>query len=329
LRTIASTVLLMVLIGWQACANAHEVRPAYLRVHQLTGERFETSWRVPAMGELRLAIYPAMPAQCEISGRTLNWKDGTTFVEQGTYICRGGLVDSEIVILGLESTVTDALVRIERLDGTTQVARLTPSSNAVTVTPAEGWGMVAVTYLTLGIKHILLGVDHLLFVLALLLLVPSTRMLVWTITSFTLAHSVTLAGATLGLVKVPQQPVEAVIALSILFVAAEIVHLKQGRPGITQRWPWLVALTFGLLHGFGFAGALNEIGLPDHAIPLALLFFNLGVEVGQLVFIAGVLLLGLLLKTIRWPLWAWRLPVYCIGSLAAFWTIERIAGFVP
>ena len=183
------------------------------------------------------------------------------------------------------------------------------------------------TYTMLGVEHILLGIDHLLFVFALLLLVPGRRMLIWTITSFTLAHSVTLAAATLGWVRVPQAPVEAVIALSILFVAMEIVHWKQGRPGITRRWPWLVAFTFGLLHGFGFAGALSEIGLPEHAIPLSLLFFNLGVEAGQLMFIAAVLLLWAGLGRLRFPQWAWRVPVYAIGSLAAFWTIERIAGF--
>jgi hydrogenase/urease accessory protein HupE len=189
------------------------------------------------------------------------------------------------------------------------------------------WQVTAGEYLVLGFHHILLGIDHLLFVLALLMLVPNMRTLVWTITSFTLAHSLTLAAATLGWVHVPQAPVEAVIALSILFVAMEIVHWRQGRPGLTRRWPWLVAFTFGLLHGFGFAGALSEIGLPEHAIPLALLFFNVGVELGQLLFIGAVIAVSLVLKRITWPGWAWRVPVYTIGSLAAFWTIQRIAGF--
>ena len=192
---------------------------------------------------------------------------------------------------------------------------------------SESMAQVASTYTLLGIEHILLGIDHLLFVLALLMLVPNMRTLVWTITSFTLAHSLTLAAATLGWVNVPQKPVEAVIALSILFVAMEIVHWRQGKPGITRRMPWLVAFTFGLLHGFGFAGALNEIGLPEHAIPPALLFFNVGVELGQLAFIAAVLLAWAVLKRLNWPQWAWRVPVYAIGSMAAFWTIERIAGF--
>lgn len=309
-------------------AQAHEVRPAYMRVIQIDAELFETTWRVPARGEMRLGIYLEMPQKCRLQGEQLNWKDGATFVEQGTYRCVDGLVGETLAISGIELMLTDALARFERLDGTTQVVRLTPSRSSFVVSAAENWMEVASTYLGLGIEHILMGVDHLLFVLALLMLVPGTRTLVWTITSFTLAHSVTLAAATLGLVSIPQQPVEAVIALSILFVAMEIVHWKQGRPGITRRWPWLVAFTFGLLHGFGFAGALTEIGLPEHAIPLALLFFNLGVEAGQLLFIVSVLLAWSLLNRLTWPSWAWRIPVYTIGSLAGFWTIERISGFM-
>ena len=320
-------LLLLISLLWSVPAGAHEMRPAYLRIQQTAQEQFETLWRVPAKGEMRLGIYLEMPESCTPQSDPLNWKDGATFVEQGVYHCTDGLVGKEVVINGLQRMLTDALARVERLDGTTQIARLTPSNNSFTVTATESWGQVAWTYLALGVEHILKGIDHLLFVLALLLLVPNMRMLVWTITSFTLAHSLTLAAATLGWVNIPQQPIEAVIALSILFVAMEIVHWKQGRPGITRRWPWLVAFTFGLLHGFGFAGALTEIGLPEHTIPLALLFFNVGVEAGQLLFIASVLIVWALLKRISWPQWVWRVPVYTIGSLAAFWTIDRIAGF--
>ncbi len=322
-----TTLALVLLLTWSAPADAHEVRPAYLRIQQTAEAQYETLWRVPAKGEMRLGIYLEMPEQCRVQGKPLSWKDGGTFVEQGVYRCPGGLVGKQIVINGLQFMFIDALARVERLNGTTQIVRLTPSQNSFTVTATESKARVASTYLLLGVEHILLGIDHLLFVLALLLLVPTTRMLVWTITSFTLAHSVTLVAATLGWVFMPQQPVEAVIALSILLVAMEIVHWKQGRPGITWRWPWLVAFTFGLLHGFGFAGALTEIGLPAHAIPLALLFFNVGVEAGQLLFIASVLIVWAMLKHMRWPQWAWRVPVYAIGSLAAFWTIDRITGF--
>jgi hydrogenase/urease accessory protein HupE len=307
--------------------DAHEVRPAYLLVQQASEQQFDLLWRVPARGDLRLGVYVGLPAHCKDSSERIAWQEGGTHIERWSVDCPGGLFGHDIEILGLAATVIDALARVERLDGTTQVVRVVPSEPVFTVTESESLAEVIGTYTMLGVEHILLGIDHLLFVFALLLLVPGRRMLIWTITSFTLAHSVTLAAATLGYVHVPQAPVEAVIALSILFVAMEIVHWKQGRPGITRRWPWLVAFTFGLLHGFGFAGALSEIGLPEHAIPLALLFFNVGVELGQLAFIAAVLLAWALLKRIEWPQWAWRVPVYTIGSMAAFWTIERIAGF--
>jgi hydrogenase/urease accessory protein HupE len=320
-------VLVLITLTLAGTAAAHEVRPAYLRIQQTGAESFDLLWRVPARGDLRLSIYVQLPAHCEETESPISWQEGGTHVERWGARCAGGLTGHRVEILGLSSLVIDALARFERIDGTTQVERMTPAEPGFLVSDSESLGRVAATYTLLGIEHIVLGVDHLLFVLALLILVPNTRKLVWTITSFTLAHSLTLAAATLGWVHVPQKPVEAVIALSILFVSMEIVHWRQGRPGITRRWPWLVAFTFGLLHGFGFAGALSEIGLPEHAIPLALLFFNLGVEAGQLLFIAAVLAGWFLLGRIGWPAWAWRVPVYGIGALAAFWTLDRISGF--
>lgn len=241
------------------------------------------------------------------------------------------MTGQRIVIDGLSATFTDVLVRLEGSDGTTQVARLTPSAPAFVVEAEPSRIRVAGTYLRLGVEHILGGIDHLLFVLALLIIVRGWGSLLKTITAFTLAHSVTLALAALGFVRVPSAPVEAVIALSILFLAAEIVHGRQGRPGLTEQFPWVVAFTFGLLHGFGFAGALMEIGLPEQSIPLALLFFNVGVELGQLLFIAIAVTIGAILRRIAapWPVWAWRLPAYAIGSLAAFWTIQRVTAFWP
>jgi hydrogenase/urease accessory protein HupE len=327
-RAIAIALAVLSLLLVPSTGESHEVRPAYLLIRQTSAEQFDLVWRVPARGDLRLGIYVELPGSCKSNAEPLSWQEGGTHIERWSANCPGGLVGQQVVIRGLSSTVIDTLARYERLDGTTQVERLTPASPSFQVTASESLTEVVSTYTALGIEHILLGVDHLLFVLALLLLVPGRRKLIWTITSFTLAHSVTLAAATLGWVHVPQQPVEAVIALSILFVAMEIVHWRQGRPGVTRQWPWLVAFTFGLLHGFGFAGALSQIGLPEHAIPLALLFFNVGVELGQLMFIAAVLLAWSVLKRIRWPDWAWGVPVYAIGSLAAFWTIERVAGFV-
>ena len=311
------------------CTNtlAHEVRPAYLRIQQTSTESFDLLWRVPARGQMKLGLDVVLPAHCEDKGEIRTWQQGGIFVKRWSVDCPEGLTDKTISINGLSSTLTDVLARFERHDGTTQVARLTPASTSFVITDAENWQEVAMTYGALGIEHILLGIDHLLFVLALLLIVSGWRKLVATITAFTLAHSITLALATFGIVNVSQSPVEAVIALSILFVAVEIVHWRQGREGVTRRRPWLVAFLFGLLHGLGFAGALTEIGLPEHAIPLALLFFNLGVELGQLLFI-GVILAALPgIRSMPFPEWAWKVPVYGIGAVASFWTIERIAGF--
>ena len=320
-------ILLALLLVISSTSLAHEVRPAYLRIQQTADHTYDILWRVPALGEMRLGLYVQLPENCATRGEAHSWQQNAAFMERWVADCDGGLVGREITIEGLSATITDVLARYERLDETTQIARMTPSDDSFVVTDEESWQEVASTYALLGVEHILLGIDHLLFVLALLMIVEGRRKLIATVTAFTLAHSITLAAATLGWVYVAQAPVEAVIALSILFVAAEIVHWRQGKPGITRNKPWLVAFTFGLLHGFGFAGALSEIGLPEHAIPLALLFFNVGVEAGQLLFIAAVLLAWSALRKVSWPGWAWRFPVYSIGTMAAFWTIERIAGF--
>jgi hydrogenase/urease accessory protein HupE len=249
-----------------------------------------------------------------------------------------GLAGERIEFPGLQLTITDALVRYETLDGRSGSIIVHPSQPWFELNAAQSRWNVAGAYLVLGIEHIWTGIDHLLFILALLLLVKGWRRVVATVTAFTVAHSITLAAATLGFVRIPQRPVEAAIALSIVFVAAEILHGHQGNPGLTARWPWVVAFTFGLLHGFGFASALNEVGLPQNAIPIALLFFNVGVEVGQLMFIAAVLAVVTLgraalqmfqlptLDSEAFAFWR-RLPPYAIGSVAMFWVIERIAAF--
>jgi len=332
-RWLKSLLPLVVCCG-AASVAAHEVRPAYLRVQATAtsetaapAENYDLLWRKPVGGEIRLDIEPVLPGNCEARGGISTWLDGGVETSRWLAYCPGGIDGRALRIAGLAATVTDVLVRYERANGTTQIARLTPDRPEVTLTESESFARVAGTYFVLGVEHILFGIDHLLFVLALLLIVDGWRKLAATVTSFTLAHSVTLAGASLGLVSVPQQPVEAVIALSIVFVSMEIVHWRQGRPGLTRRAPWIVAFVFGLLHGFGFAGALAEIGLPEHAIPSALLFFNVGVEAGQLAFVAAVMLAWAALRQLRLPVWAWRVPVYGVGGMAAFWTIERIAGF--
>ena len=260
------------------------------------------------------------------------------YIERRTISRNGGLAGQIVTIEGLSATSTDVLVRIESLGGAVQTERLAPTRIAFVVQATPGAGEVAVTYLRLGVEHILFGFDHLLFVLALIILVGDWRRVVLTVTAFTVAHSITLAAATLGFVRVPGPPVEAAIALSIVLVAVEIVNARRGTPSLTARLPWLVAFTFGLLHGFGFAGALAEVGLPHHAIPIALLFFNLGVEIGQLAFVAVVLAAGFAFRRAI----AFRLEpaslqrvvnrlaviaAYAIGTVAAYWLIERTSTF--
>jgi hydrogenase/urease accessory protein HupE len=265
---------------------------------------------------------------------------GGAYIERARISCMTALVGGPVRIEGLSATRTDVLARVEHMDGTTQTARLTPANPTFTVSGAPGPWEVVQTYFRLGIEHILLGIDHLLFVLALLFLVSSWPRLVGTVTAFTLAHSITLAAATVGWLQVPQTPVEAAIALSIVFVAAEVLHTRKGNPGLAARMPWVVAFVFGLLHGLGFAGALREVGLPEQAIPLALAFFNVGVEAGQLLFVAAVFGVFWLFRLTRretagdagsstWQVAdaLSRPAAYLIGTLGAFWLFERTAGF--
>ena len=309
---------------------AHEVRPAYLELRQTGAETFDVLWKVPGQGEnMRLGLYVEHPADSKNVSAPKPSMVNNAFTERWSVRREGGLTGGTIHIAGLTATMTDVLVRLERLDGTMQVTRLTPSAPSFVVEAAPGRLEVARTYLVLGVEHILFGIDHLLFVLALLIITNGTMRLIKTVTAFTVAHSITLALATLGFVHVPSKPVEATIALSIVFVALEIIRRREGRRGIASRAPWVVAFTFGLLHGFGFAGALSEVGLPQNHIPAALLFFNVGVEIGQLTFIAVVLSCIALVRRIhlRLPGWAELVPPYAIGSVAMFWVVQRIAAF--
>jgi hydrogenase/urease accessory protein HupE len=331
-------LLVLLAAAWSPAVQAHEVRPGYLEVRQVGPESFDVMWKVPARGEYRLRLHARLPDACR-GAATHGAFVGGAFVERWRAECPGGLVGGTIRIDGLSATRTDVLARIEWSDGTTQSVRLTPDQTTFEAKAAPGALEVAKTYLVLGVEHILLGIDHLLFVLGLMFLVGNWKQLLWTVTAFTVAHSITLAAATLGWVHVAQAPVEATIALSIVFVAAEIVHGAHGERRLASRAPWLVAFVFGLLHGFGFAGALREVGLPQQDVPLALLFFNVGVEVGQLVFVAAVIaVFSVLTRLLRgrgsdahgpWQSEQLiRTPVaYVIGSIAAFWTVQRVAGF--
>lgn len=323
-------VLLLVLLWLVAApALAHEVRPAYLELHEDKAGEFRVLWKTPMRGELRLALSPVLSGKTQALTPVTARQTGGAAVQTWRFKAIEPLRGQTLRIDGLEATMTDVLVRAEFADGTNWTKRFTPQEPAATIPARQSGWSVAGEYTWLGIEHILLGIDHLLFVLALLLITHGGWKLVKTVTAFTVAHSITLALAALGLVHVAQAPVEAVIALSIVFVATEILHAQQGREGVTARMPWLVAFTFGLLHGFGFAGALAEIGLPQGQIPLALLFFNVGVELGQLVFVAAALSVIVLIRRIRldFPGWAARVPPYAIGSLAMFWVIQRVAAF--
>jgi hypothetical protein len=266
-----------------------------------------------------------LPADCTNLEPPRSERAGGGIIDHMRVACPGGLDGREIAIDGLASTYTDVIVRAARSDGTVQSARLTPDRPSFSLVRAPTSMETAKTYLFLGVEHILGGIDHLMFVLALMLLIRERWMLLKTITAFTVAHSITLAAAALNWMQVPPAPIEATIALSICFAAAEVVRRDHGKFDLANRAPWIMAFTFGLLHGFGFGGALKEIGLPQSDVPLALLTFNLGVEAGQLLFVAAVLavtaaidrLLSLRVPKLR------NVTAYAIGSVAAVWFIER------
>ena len=310
--------------------SAHEMRPGYLEIQETETDTYDILWKVPALGDnTRLGLYVRFDADVKTVTESVAGFVGNAYLQRMRVQRDGGLTGTTITIDGLDTTYTDVLLRLERLDGTEITHRLTPAATSYVVEAEPGQWQVAWTYLVLGVDHILSGVDHLLFVLALLMVVVGWRKLIGTVTAFTVAHSITLALAALGFVNVPGPPVEAIIALSIVFVAAEIIRSRRGNPGLTARLPWIVAFTFGLLHGFGFAGALSDIGLPQSAIPLALFTFNVGVELGQLLFITAVLAIYAMARRIQPipPEWAWRVPTYAIGGMASYWMIERVAGF--
>jgi hydrogenase/urease accessory protein HupE len=315
-------------------ARADELRPGYLDLRERAADSFAVLWRVPAMGERRLAIDPRLPPTCRAITEPSHAFEASFYTARWVALCPGGMQGAMLAVDGLATSATDVLVRIARLDGAVQVGRLTPEHPALVVAAAPGWLDTASTYFALGVEHILTGFDHLLFVLALMVLIRDGWKLVKTITAFTLAHSLTLAGASLGYIALPQPPVEACIALSIAFVACEIVKSEPGRPRLSERAPWVLAFSFGLLHGLGFAGALKEVGLPQHDLPLALLTFNLGVEAGQLIFVSAVLLALAAARKWTWAQTGARAEArlrlgtgYAIGILSAAWLVERLLEF--
>lgn len=320
----------LIYIASTGTSFADEIRPAYLEIKENTNNLYSVLWKVPAKGDKKLKLQPLFDDGCIDNAQAITHQVNASYIQRWTIACKNGLQNKTISITGLDLTNTDVLLHLEFINGVSHTAQLTPSNRFYIIPEEASTLQVIKTYTWLGIEHILLGFDHLLFVFALLLIVNNNRRLLLTITAFTVAHSITLAGATLGFIYIPQQPVEAVIALSILFLAVEIVHGKQGRPGYAARWPWLVAFIFGLLHGFGFAGALAEIGLPQQSIPLALIFFNIGVELGQLIFVLGVVFFTWMLHQLKQPALLNRAEtaaIYSIGGISSFWLFERVSQF--
>jgi len=326
----ACGLLALLLLAVAGTAIADVFRPAYLQLTDAGADDYDVTWKVPAQsGDRRLALDVVFPEGTTTLAPPRSVFVGEACIARWRVHREGGLVGQTIRIDGRAMGVTDVIARVERRDGSSQTERLSIDHPRFTVSAAAGSGEIAGSYLVLGVQHILGGIDHLLFVLALLLVVRGGRRIIATVTAFTVAHSLTLAAATLGLVHVPGPPVEAIIALSIVFVAAEVVHGLRGGSGLTAHAPWVVAFSFGLLHGFGFAGALAEVGLPQQAIPIALFMFNVGVELGQLLFVGAVLTLMAGLRRLSWypPDWARYAAPYAIGTVAMFWVFERVAAF--
>ncbi len=325
MKPIAVAALALAALGAGAStAAAHESRPGFLELLEIGPDTYTLLWKKPSGGEIEIFIAPILPKECRLAAAGQQLTPGALIV-RGTLTCEGGIAGKAIAIDGLESTITDVIVRLHHADGRLESHVLKPTNPMVMLgAPTSGWERAS-GYVRLGIEHILLGVDHLLFVLGLLLIVGDRWMLLKTITSFTIAHSITLAIATLGYASAPIAPLNAAIALSILFLGPEIVRKWRGQTSFTIRHPWVVAFAFGLLHGFGFASGLTTMGLPQAEIPLALLLFNVGVELGQVFFVVMIVALERAFRTleIRWPRVVEALPGYAVGSLGAYWTIQR------
>jgi len=323
---IVVTLALLLMFILPGTAYAHESQPASLNIKQMAGNRYEVVWKAP--------IYYGKPhpARLELPEHWQTVVEPTERLIADAHVFRQvvaigdpGVHGSIVRFPGLAGTITDVFVRLNRLDGTTMTAVVRPTKPYAELRGERSWHTTAGEYIGLGFHHIMLGIDHLLFVLGLLLIVKGRRMLLQTITSFTIAHSITLAIATLGYASAPLPPLNAAIALSILFLGPEVVRSWRGETSLTIRYPWVVAFLFGLLHGFGFASGLSTTGMPSAELPLALLFFNVGVELGQLVFVAVSLLLARSFKILEmnWPIWVERAPGYIVGICGAYWTVQR------
>jgi len=322
--------LACLVLALSGAAEAHESRPAYLEIEQTGPGQFELLWRTPIRGSARLPVALQLPGGVkEIREPLVQYLDDSVLEKRWIRTGPDGLAGQRVGFPGLELTITDAVVRVHLLDGTSSLVMARPSQPWVEIPAQRSTLQVIRDFVVLGFEHILSGADHLLFIFGLLLLVPGTWALVKTITAFTVAHSITLAAATLGYVTPPAAPIEAAIALSIVFLGVEVLRKYRGGTSLMIRQPWVVAFAFGLLHGLGFAGALRDAGLPQSDIPLALVSFNIGVEISQLVFVACIMVgLGVLKRIYgHWPRQLTLLPAYLVGSVGAFWLILRVSSF--
>ena len=322
---VRGLLLALIVLAGAAPARAHQFAPALLEIDEVSAGEAAVRWKQPAVRVQGSQLRPVLPVECEGLGDPEVQKEGTGIRASWKIRCPGGLTGKSVGVEGIAGSQADVLLRITLRDGRRLRHVLKAETPSFTIDADGSRPGVFKDYARLGVEHIALGWDHLLFVLALVLLVGWGKSLAWTITSFTAGHSVTLALASLGVVHVPQAPIEAAIALSIYVLAVELTSAYQGKRTLTQRAPWAVAGGFGLLHGLGFAGALAEVGLPTAEIPLALFSFNVGIELGQLAFVAAVLLVAVGLRKVPvvWPRWAQTVPAYGIGAMAAFWFLQR------
>ena len=305
-------------------ASAHEVRPAYLGITETAASTYDVLWKQPLLGELRLPLEPTFPEHCSLALQQVADVQRSALIHQWAADCGdAGLIGHAVAIDGLSRTLTDVLVNVTLLDGTSISQLLRPEAPSFTL--QAGQGRAVLGYLILGIEHLLFGFDHILFVIGLMFFISRPVPLIKTVTAFTVAHSITLGLSALEVVRLSQAPVEAVIALSILFLAVEKLRGLEGT--VTARHTWVVALAFGLLHGFGFAGALADIGLPKSGALWALFLFNVGVEIGQLLIVAAALALLAALRRAKLtpPRWLVNTPLYGMGAVASYWLVSRTA----
>lgn len=327
LRIIWSLMLMSSVLSY---SYAHEVRPAYLEVKEVGDYNYKIIWKVPLLNQRVPDIQPIIGDGENLTSYNQK-RELEALIDYKNLILNQDIGGLKLRITNLEKTLIDVIVRLERSNGEINTFLIQPSDPEVIIPTSSSPWQVAKTFGILGIEHILLGWDHLLFVFGLMLLIRKRRLLITTITAFTIAHSITLIFASLGVLRLPSAPVETVIALSIVFLGREYILMQRGQKSMTAERPWLVAFVFGLLHGCGFAGALASIGLPNHAVMTSLLSFNLGVELGQLIFVASLLLLYFLavrLLKIKLPSWAVSIPGYAIGGMASFWFITRLLDIV-